>query len=93
MESRMLQLYKFPFMSDYSSHLYLSPPPLALEHEGVPRLCPPTFQAVLFTSALLQPLGGGGVTIPLLILILLPSVAKRSLPRRFFPHMHLARST
>lgn len=66
MEPGRLQLCKFPFMSDCFSQSYLSP--LALEHEGLPRLCPPT-------------LGWGGCArglylVPWLVLILLPSVAR-----------------
>lgn len=63
MELRRLQLYKFSFISDGVSPIHIYPH-LALEHEGLPRLCPPTFQAVLFTSALLQPPGPGGGTTP-----------------------------
>ena len=82
MELRRPQLYKFPFISDCVSPIHIYPH-LALEHEGLPRLCPPTF---LFTSALLQPPGPGAGPhlVPLLIPILLTSVAKRSLPRRCF---------
>lgn len=55
---------------------------LNLECEGLHGLCPPTFQPVFSTHAPLQS-HKGPYLVPLLILILLSSGAKRSLPRRF----------
>lgn len=57
---------------------------LSLECEGLHGLCPPTFQPVFPTHAPLQSHKGPHL-VPLLIVSLLSSGAKRPLPRRFSP--------